>query len=191
MKKTKFSISREKRTKDYIPDGFISFSDTNAEGIIQPHNEALAIFVLINKTHVKRMLIDTGSSASIIQWKVVEQLDQIIPTARVLNGFNMACETTKGEITLPINAAGIVQYIKFYAIDEEMRYNALLKWPWLHIMRAVPSTLHHMLKFLTPEGVKFIHREQPVAKEMFAVEEAVQTLRITMPEDVHEDKNTK
>ncbi|XP_060202189.1 uncharacterized protein LOC132630649 [Lycium barbarum] len=145
MKKTKFSITREKRTRDYVRDRFISFSDEDAEGIVQPHNDALVISVLINKTHVKRILIDPSSSANIIRWKVVKQLgllDQIIPTARVLNRFNMACETTKGEITLPINVANIVQYTKFYVIDGEMRYNALLERPWLHIMRALPSTLH-------------------------------------------------
>ncbi|XP_060183169.1 uncharacterized protein LOC132613135 [Lycium barbarum] len=167
MKKTKFSITQEKRTRDYVPDEFISCSDEDVEGIIQPQNDALVISVLINKTHVKCILIDPCSSVNIIQWKVVEQLgllDQIVPAARVLNGFNMACETTKGEITLPVNAAGVFQHTKFYVIDEEMRYNALLGRPWLHIMRAVLSTLHQMLKFPTLEGVKIIHGEKPAAK---------------------------
>ncbi|XP_060178173.1 uncharacterized protein LOC132608117 [Lycium barbarum] len=120
MKKTKVSITRETKTRDYVPEGFISFSDKDTEGAIQPHNNALVISVLINKSQVKRILIEPGSSASIIRWKVVEQLgllDQIMPKARVLNGFNMACETTKGEITLPVNTAGIVQHNKFYVID--------------------------------------------------------------------------
>ncbi|XP_060210532.1 uncharacterized protein LOC132637469 [Lycium barbarum] len=142
MKKTKFSITREKITRDYAPDGFISFSEEDAEGIIQPHNDALVISILINKTHVKRILVDPGSSANIIQRK----------------------------------------HIKFYVIDGELRYNALLGRPWLHIMRAVPSTLHQMLKFPTSEGVKIIHGEQPAAKEMFVVEEAVQTSQ-KAPED--------
>ncbi|XP_059288641.1 uncharacterized protein LOC132041994 [Lycium ferocissimum] len=119
-----------------------------------------------------------GSTVNIIRWNVVEQLglvDQIIPAAHVLNGFNMACENTKGEITLPVNAAGIIQHAKFDVIDGEMRYNTLLGRPWLHIMRAVPSALHQILKFLMSEGVKIIHGEQPAAKEMFIIEEAVQT----------------
>ncbi|XP_059295513.1 uncharacterized protein LOC132048844 [Lycium ferocissimum] len=165
-KKTKFSITREKRSRDYVPDEFISFSDEDAE----------------------------GSSTNIIQWKVVEQLellDQIVPASQVLNGFNMAYETTKGKITLPVNAATVVQHTKFYLIDGEMRYNAFLRRPWLHIMRVVPSTLHQMLKFPTPKGVKIIHGEQPAAKEMFAVEEAVQTPMTNVHEDVNESKNTK
>ncbi|XP_060190695.1 uncharacterized protein LOC132619954 [Lycium barbarum] len=156
LKKTKFSITQQKRTREYVPDGIISFSNEDAEGLIQPHKDAL-----------------------------------ILPTVWVLNRFNMACETTKGKISLPVNAADIDQYTKFYVIDGEMRCNALLGRPWLHIMRAVPSTLHQLLKLPTPEGVKITHGEQPAAKEMFAVEKAVQTLKITMHEDVYEDKNTK
>ncbi|XP_059301849.1 uncharacterized protein LOC132053761 [Lycium ferocissimum] len=111
MKRTKVSITREKRTRDYVSEGYISFSDEDAEGIIQPHNDAFVISVLINKSHIKLILIDTGSSANIIRWKVVEQLgllDQIVPAAQVLNGFNMACETLKGEITLSVNTLGTV-----------------------------------------------------------------------------------
>ncbi|XP_070019574.1 uncharacterized protein [Nicotiana sylvestris] len=58
IKCTKDSIIREKGTQDYILKGAISFSDEDAEGIIQPHNDALVISVLINKSRVKRVLID-------------------------------------------------------------------------------------------------------------------------------------
>ncbi|XP_059292510.1 uncharacterized protein LOC132045964 [Lycium ferocissimum] len=146
---------------------------------------------------VKRILIDPGSSANIIRWKVVDQLgllDQIVPAARVLNGFNMACETTKGEITLPVNTAGTVRQTKFYIIEGEMRYNAFLGRPWVHDMRAVPSTLHQMLKFLIPEGVKIVHGEQPAAREMFAVEEAAprsKALPLKAVEESVEDRDAK
>ncbi|XP_060210668.1 uncharacterized protein LOC132637624 [Lycium barbarum] len=139
----------------------------------------------------RAIVVAIGSSANVTRWKVVEQLgllDQIVPVARVLNGFNMACETTKGEITLPVNTTGVVLHIKFYVIKGEMRYDALLGRSWLHIMRVVPSTLHQMLKFPTSEGVKIIHGEKPAAKEMFAIEEAVQTLRKDMHEGA-EDAN--
>ncbi|XP_059284800.1 uncharacterized protein LOC132038095 [Lycium ferocissimum] len=43
MKRTKVSIVREKRTRDYTPEGSISFNEENAEGIIQPQNDALVV----------------------------------------------------------------------------------------------------------------------------------------------------
>ncbi|XP_070053780.1 uncharacterized protein [Nicotiana tomentosiformis] len=143
FKRTKVLIMREKRTRDYVPEGTLSFNDEDVEGILKPHNDALVISVLMNKIQVKRVLIDPGSSANIIRSRVVEQLglqDQIVLIARVLNGFNMASETTKGEITLPANVARTIQETKFHVIDGDMRYNALLGRPWIHNMRAVPST---------------------------------------------------
>ncbi|XP_070004610.1 uncharacterized protein [Nicotiana sylvestris] len=42
-------------------------------------------------------------------------------------------------------------------------------------MRAVPSTLHQMMKFPIEEGVKTVYGEQHAAKEMFAIKEVVLT----------------
>ncbi|XP_070049640.1 uncharacterized protein [Nicotiana tomentosiformis] len=153
LKRTKVSIMREKRTRDFVLEVTLSFNDEDVEGIVQPHNDALVIYVLINKSRVKRVLIDLGSSSNIIRSRVMEQLgpqDQIVLAVRVLNEFHMACETIKGEITLPANIAGTIQETKLYVIEGDMRYNALLGKPWIHNMRAVPSTLHQVLKFLTP-----------------------------------------
>ncbi|XP_059290643.1 uncharacterized protein LOC132044167, partial [Lycium ferocissimum] len=129
MKRTKVSIVCEKRSRDYMPEGSIYFSNEDAKGIIQPHNDALVISILIVKPQVKRILVDSGSSANIIQWRVVEQLrllDQIVPVARVLSGFNMASETMKGEMSLPVNIDGTIQQTVFYVIEGDMKYNALL-----------------------------------------------------------------
>ncbi|XP_059285966.1 uncharacterized protein LOC132039514 [Lycium ferocissimum] len=180
MKKTKVLVVRAKRTRDYVPEGSISFNDKDAEGIIQPHNDALVISIHIFKSQVKRILIDPGSSTYIIQWRVVEQLgplDQIMPAARVLSRFNMASKTTKGEISLPVNIAETIQQTMIYVIEREMKYNALLGRPWIHSMRVVPSTLHQMLRFPTSEGIKKVRGEQPAAREMFAVEVASPTQR--------------
>nr|XP_009795592.1 PREDICTED: uncharacterized protein LOC104242263 [Nicotiana sylvestris] len=60
-----------------------------------------------------------GSLANIIRSRFVEQLgllDQIVPVALVLNGFNMASETTKGEIILPVNVARTILETKFHVI---------------------------------------------------------------------------
>ncbi|XP_060210401.1 uncharacterized protein LOC132637306 [Lycium barbarum] len=160
MKRNKFSITREKRIRSYNPDDPISFNDEDMEGIVQPHNDALVISVLVNKFRVERVLIDPGSSANIIRWRVIEQLgllDQIVPAIRVLNGFKMACEMTKGEITFLINTAGTTQQTKFYVIKGDMGYNALLGRLWIHLMRVIPSTLHQALKFLTSEGIETVH----------------------------------
>nr|XP_016436814.1 PREDICTED: uncharacterized protein LOC107762937 [Nicotiana tabacum] len=98
---------------------------------------------------------------------------RIVDAIRVLNGLNMACETTKEEITLLMNTTGTVQATKFYVIKGDMRYNSLFGRLWIHNMRAVPSTLHQVLKFPIPGGIKTVYEEKSAAKEMFAVDEVV------------------
>nr|XP_016469151.1 PREDICTED: uncharacterized protein LOC107791578 [Nicotiana tabacum] len=88
----------------------------------------------------------------------------------------MASKTTKGKIILLVNVAGTVQNTKFYVIEGDMRYNPLIGRPWIHNMRAAPSTLHQIIKFPTEEGVKTVYGEQHAAKEMFAIEEVVPNL---------------
>ncbi|XP_070009645.1 uncharacterized protein [Nicotiana sylvestris] len=141
---------------------------------------------------VQRRPVDPGRSANIIRSSVVEQLglqDQIVPASRVLNG--MASETTKGEIILLVNMARTIQDTKFHVIKGDMRYNALLGRPWIHNMRAVPSTLHHMMKFPTMDGVKTVYGEQHTTKEMFAVDEvALVSALSTLEKSSTKDKYT-
>ncbi|XP_060202301.1 uncharacterized protein LOC132630743 [Lycium barbarum] len=163
VKRTKVSIVREKRTRDYVPEGSISFNDEDAE----------------------------GSSANIIRWRVVEQLrllDQIVPIARVHSGFNKASEITKGEISLLVNIDGTIQQTVFYVIEGKMKYNALRGRPWIHHIRVVLSTLHQMLKFPTPEGINTVLGEQPTIRDMFAVEEASFNLKEPVQKAVESTK---
>nr|XP_009781672.1 PREDICTED: uncharacterized protein LOC104230538 [Nicotiana sylvestris] len=41
FKRTNLSITREKRTQSYVPEGILSFNDDEAKGISQLHNDAL------------------------------------------------------------------------------------------------------------------------------------------------------
>lgn len=72
--RTKVSITREKRTRNYVPEGTMWFNDEEVEEISQPHNDALVISILLNKVQVKRVLADPGSSKNIIRSRSVEQL---------------------------------------------------------------------------------------------------------------------
>ncbi|XP_059285073.1 uncharacterized protein LOC132038418 [Lycium ferocissimum] len=172
-KMTKFSITREKRLRNFVQEEAIVFTDEDADDVTLPPNEALVISVMIVDCWVKRILIDSDSSTNIIRWKVMDQLsmlDGLTPSSRVLNRFNMASEMVKAEIILPINAGGMLKPTKFYVIDGDMSYNTIFGRPWIHDMKVVPSTLHLLFKFPTPNGIGKIRGEQSAAKGMFAIE---------------------
>nr|XP_016442633.1 PREDICTED: uncharacterized protein LOC107768042 [Nicotiana tabacum] len=120
-------------TRERVPEYTLIFSKEDLETMMEPHNNALVISFLLSNTSVKRVLVDPGSTTNIIRSEVVEQLgllNQVVPIPRILHGFNMIGEVTKGEITLPINTSGAIQNTEFQVIDGDMRYNALLGRPW-------------------------------------------------------------
>ncbi|XP_019245191.1 PREDICTED: uncharacterized protein LOC109225054 [Nicotiana attenuata] len=147
IKRTKVSITREKWTRDYITEGTLSFNDEDAEGIMQPHNDAMVISVLINKTRVKHVLIDPGKN------NVAGKRSRYHPGDQV------------------------------YVIEGDMGYNALFGRPWIHNMWVVPSTLHQVLIFPTPKGIKTVYGEQPAAKEMFAIKEVIPISTLSSTKD--------
>ncbi|XP_070041050.1 uncharacterized protein [Nicotiana tomentosiformis] len=116
--------------------------------------------------------VDPGSSANIIQWRVMEQAKltgSIIPTTKLLAGFNLANVTTQGEFLLLTNAEGVMKTTLFKVVDGDMGYNIILGRPWLHEMKVVPSTYHQLMKFPTPGGIKQIRGDQPSVREMNAI----------------------
>nr|XP_016461826.1 PREDICTED: uncharacterized protein LOC107785113 [Nicotiana tabacum] len=177
-KRTRTSTTKEGLSRERLHKDTLIFSKEDLEDMMEPHNDALVISFLSNNTRIKHVLMDPGSSVNIIGSEVVEQLgllDQVIPTPRVLHGFNMIREETKREITLPINTSGTTQNTEFQVIDGDMRYNALLGRPWIHNIRAVPSTLHQVIRFPTRDGVTTIHGEKQAAKEIFVVHDEMPT----------------
>lgn len=176
MRNTKISITREKQTRGYVPEDALAFSKEDFETSSQPHNGALVSSFLVNSFRIKHVLVDPGSSPNITRSRVIEQLrllDQIILATRVLNGFNMAIETMKGEIILPVSVAGTTQNVKIHVFEGDMKYNTLFGRPRIHCMGVTPSTFHLMMKFPTEDGVKTIIAEQHAAREVFAVRNIV------------------
>ncbi|XP_059310111.1 uncharacterized protein LOC132061285 [Lycium ferocissimum] len=175
-RKMKISMTREKRTRKLPHEDVVTFTDEDTTGITLPHNDALVITVLIGSCQVKRVMIGPGSSANILLWKVVEEmglLEKVMPAARTLSGFNMSSEITKGDIDLLVKADVVVKMTKFYVIGGDMQYNAIFGRPWLCDMKVVPSTLHLLLKYPTPDGIKKIQGAQLASREMFAIEEPI------------------
>nr|XP_009772561.1 PREDICTED: uncharacterized protein LOC104222929 [Nicotiana sylvestris] len=145
---------------------------------MEPHNDSLVITFLSTNTRIKRVLVNPGNSVNIIRSEVVKQLgllNQVVPTPRVLHDFNVIREETKGEITLPINTSGTTQNTEFQVINSDMRYNVLLVRPWIHNIKAVPSTLHQVIRFLTRDVITTIHEEQRAVREMFVVHHEMPT----------------
>ncbi|KAF8099064.1 hypothetical protein N665_0252s0003 [Sinapis alba] len=89
------------------------------------------------------------------------------PSSRTLTRFNGASEQMIGTIRLPVYAQGVSRTVKFSVIRAKTPYNAILGTPWLHSMKAVPSTYHQCVKFSGKDGtIQTIRGDQQAAREL-------------------------
>ncbi|XP_070052967.1 uncharacterized protein [Nicotiana tomentosiformis] len=136
-KKMKVSITHIKRFRE----DDITFTGEDTDELLLPHNDTLVISLNVLDFKIKRVLVDQGSSANIIQLRVLEQAKltgSIITATKLLAGFNLASVTTRGEILLLTNAERVMKITLFEVVDGDMGYNIILGKSWLHEMKAVP-----------------------------------------------------
>ncbi|XP_074315154.1 uncharacterized protein LOC141651335 [Silene latifolia] len=86
-----------------------------------------------------------------------------------LVGFSGETKHFLGEIVIPTYAGGVNKQVRYMVIDGPSTYNVILGRPWIHEMKAIPSTYHQCPKFSTPWGVQEICGDQEEAKDCYKV----------------------
>ncbi|XP_048611648.1 uncharacterized protein LOC106393248 [Brassica napus] len=136
-----------------------------------PHNDSLLIDIRIGECQVTKVLVDTGSSVDLIFRDTLDKmgidLRDMKPSSRTLTGFNGSSERMIGTIRLSVYARDVTQTVKFSVIRAKAPYNAILGTPWLHFMKAIPSTYHKCVKFPGKDGTpRTIRGDQRAAREL-------------------------
>ena len=98
--------------------------------------------------------------------------DQLKRVSTPLIGFTGDAVTVKGEISLPLTTKTEPQqstiFITFTVVRVSSAYNTILGRPGLNTFRAVVSTYHILVKFLTPHGFGNIWRNQLLAQQCYS-----------------------
>ena len=136
-----------------LVDGPISFPPINPTRVITPHYDALVLTVCINSFDVHRVLVNPGSAADLLHLPTFKQMripiDHLHSGGRVLSGFNGATTLSVGDITFSVKAGPVTQRVLFSVVEDLGPYNAILGRAWLHAMKAVPSTYHQTISYMT------------------------------------------
>ncbi|KAJ9541250.1 hypothetical protein OSB04_027756 [Centaurea solstitialis] len=155
----------------------LTFDQDDLSGVNQKHHDALVIQLTIGNCLTKRVLVDRGSSANVIFSDTLKIMgidrSNIVRRTTTLVGFNGDATSTLGEIVLPVFAKGINKQTKFNVIDCPSAYNTILGRPWIHDMKAVPSTYHQKIKFPSPWGVQEISQDGVRSYDDLQLEEVV------------------
>jgi hypothetical protein len=119
-------------------------------------------------------------------------VDDLESTDVMICGFDNQGKPTLGAITVKIQMSTFSFKVRFFVIEANTSYSALLGRPWIHKYRVVPSTLHQCLKFLDGNGTqqRITGNTNPYtvqeshhadAKYYFPVEDSDQQLGRTTP----------
>ena len=133
-------------------DGPISFPPINPTRVITPHYDALILTLCINNFDVHRILIDPGSAAELLHLPTFMHMKvpprHLNSAGRILPRFNGSTTLTVGDIAISVKAGPVTQHVLF-SVVEDGPYNAIVGRTWLHAMKAIPSTYHQTISYLT------------------------------------------
>lgn len=131
------------RTRDMLD---ISFQLKDTQVAHFTYEDALVITLDISNFNMQRLLVDNGSSMNIVFLIALEAIGisklELDKSNAILIGFNRKKTRLSGSIKLLVLIRGVTQLTTFLVIDTLFRYNAILRRPWIHAMKAIPSTLH-------------------------------------------------
>ena len=94
-------------------------------------------------------------------------LDHLSSASRVLSGFNGATTLTVGDITFPVREGPVTQQVLFSVVEDLGPYNAILGQAWLHAMKAVPSTYHQTISYLSASGKVDLQGSQLATRQCY------------------------
>ncbi|KAJ4748743.1 Reverse transcriptase family protein [Rhynchospora pubera] len=123
------------------------------------HNRPLYTTGTIYGRKINKVLIDPGSSISIMPLKTLVQLSLSIKETKKdkirIHGFNHQYQKALGSTVIDITFENLVTPVKIFIIEADTTYKALLGRPWLHANGLVPSTLHQCIKYVK-DGKQYV-----------------------------------
>ncbi|XP_064995328.1 uncharacterized protein LOC135631519 [Musa acuminata AAA Group] len=141
------------------PEPVITFPTGAAER--PDHDDALVISARVANAQMRRIMVDTGSSADILYFDTFQRLglarENLNPMCSTLTGFTGDSISPLGVVTLPLTLGtppkSKTVMTTFLVVDLPIAYNAILGRPTLNKVRAVVSTYYQTIKFPTSAGV--------------------------------------
>ena len=152
------------------------FTNQKAVRVLHPHNDAIVVSAPIANNLVRRILIDNGSSADIIFKSSLDRMKvaglRPTPISTLLFGFSGERVRTEDTIDLLVTfgtpeGIEITHIVSFLVVDQSSAYNITIGCPTLNRLRAITSTYHLMLKFLTAKGIAVMMVDQSMARTCY------------------------
>ncbi|XP_027357444.1 uncharacterized protein LOC113866844 [Abrus precatorius] len=154
----------------------ITFTDDDFQEVDPVQDDPMVISVDILNCTVRKTLIDQGSSADILYRNTFKQLgiaeQELKEYHEPLVGFSGERVETKGCIdlytTFGSEHEGKSIRVTYLVVHTNTSYNILLGRPSLNKLKAIVSTPHLDMKFLSERGrIVTVHADQKTARECY------------------------
>ncbi|GAV76578.1 hypothetical protein CFOL_v3_20051, partial [Cephalotus follicularis] len=137
-------VPHSKRLRTRGEEEVITFSEVDYEGVRLSHDDPVVVTLLVELFTMKRILIDSGSSADILYKHAFDQLrisaDQLKPVKTPLVGFTGETIHPLGSINLSVVAGTAPRQTQvemtFLVVDTPSPYNAIVGRPGLNLLEA-------------------------------------------------------
>ena len=118
-----------------------------------------------------RILVDPASAVELLHLPAFMQMkvpfNHLSSVDTILSGFNGSTTLTVGDIALSIKAGHVTQHVLFSVVEDLGPYNAIVGQSWLHAMKAIPSTYHQTISYLTEHGQVDLQSSQLAACQCY------------------------
>ena len=174
----------------WVDNPTIKFSEDDTRRLHHPYDDALVVSLQIGDYNMHWVLVNNGSSADILYYLAFQQMridrERLTSTNAPFVGFGGTKVFPLGAITLSVTTGDypqqITREVTFLVVNCSSAYNAILGRPILNSWKAVTSTYHLMIKFLTDYRVGELRGNHVVAREcyisMIEMEDQQQTMCI-------------
>ncbi|GKE48510.1 reverse transcriptase domain-containing protein [Tanacetum coccineum] len=170
-------VARQRITQTFSPESVISFPPLGEED----RTEGPMIIEAEMGGHcVHRMYVDGGSSSEILYEHCFnsfrsEVKNQTVPAATPLVGFSGEIIWPLGQILFLVKIGdgehSTSAWMNFIVVRSPSSYNMIIGRPRVRKIRAIPSTVHGMLKFLVVGGIVTLRSSRIVLLECSMVSE--------------------
>ena len=124
----------------------ISYSDKDLTKKGKHHNDPLHIIVDSMGKRISMVLIDDGSALDVCPLKTASclglSIEDFVPTDQHVRAYDNSRKEVLGTITLELTIGPIVKKVDFQVLNIVSCFNMLLGRPWIHDIKAVPSSLY-------------------------------------------------
>ncbi|XP_070053934.1 uncharacterized protein [Nicotiana tomentosiformis] len=145
----------------------ITFSDDELPMEGTEHNRALYLTVKCEDSVVSRVLVDNGSSANICPMSTLQKLkigtERIHMNSVCVRGFDGGGKNSVGDIMLKLTIGPVEFTMEFQVLDVSVSYNLLLGRPWIYAAKAIPSSLHQMVKLEWDRQDIVVHGDEDIS----------------------------